>query len=217
MSVHVETQEHAPVHASGGSSMLAQARAAVVTTLFFTLLLGVVYPLVITGIAQVAFPTQAGGSLIRNAEGQVIGSRLLAQSFTRPEYLHPRPSAAGSDGYDAAGSSGANLGPLNPKLIETVGQRAVDLKAQAGGAPLPADAVTASSSGLDPHVSPANARMQVARIAQARRAPLAEVRRIIDAHVEGPTLGVLGQPRVNVLEVNLALDKAFGSAEPPRR
>lgn len=217
MTVQTDTREAFPARSTGGSSLLAQARAAIVSTLFFTLLLGVVYPLLITAIGQLAFPARAGGSLIRDAQGQVVGSALLAQSFTRPEYLHPRPSAAGAEGYDAAGSSGANLGPLNPKLIETVSGRAAELKAQAGGAPIPADAVTASASGLDPHVSPANARMQAARIAQARGVALAEVRRIIEAHVEGPTLGVLGQPRVNVLEVNLALDKAFGSAEPSRR
>jgi len=217
MSVHTETQGRVPARSTGNASMLAQARAAVVATLFFTLLLGVAYPLLITGVAQLAFPAQAGGSLIRDARGQVIGSRLIAQSFTRPQYLHPRPSAAGADGYDASASSGANLGPLNPKLVETVGQRAAALKSQSGAAPIPADAVTASASGLDPHVSPANARMQAPRIAQARGVAPAEVRRIIDAHVEGPALGLLGQPRVNVLEVNLALDKALGSAEPPRR
>lgn len=217
MSTHVETQAHVPAQPAGRSSMLSQARAAVVATLFFTLLLGVAYPLLITAIGHFAFPAQAGGSLVRNAEGQVIGSRLLAQSFTRPEYLHPRPSAAGADGYDASGSSGANLGPLNPKLIEMVGERAAALKGPAGGAPLPADAVTASGSGLDPHVSPANARMQAVRIAEARGVPVGEVQRLIDAHVQGQTLGVLGQPRVNVLEVNLALDKAFASAQPPKR
>lgn len=217
MTVQTETHGVAPARSTGGSSILAQARAAIVATLFFTLLLGVVYPLLITAIGHLAFPAQAGGSLIRDAEGRVIGSALLAQSFARPEYLHPRPSAAGSDGYDASGSSGANLGPLNPKLIDAVGQRAADLKAQAGEAPIPADAVTASGSGLDPHVSPANARLQAARIAQARGVAVADVQRLIEAHVEGRALGVFGQPRVNVLQANLALDKAFGSAEPPRR
>src|SRR6185369_10481267 len=141
--------------------MLTQARAAIVSTLFFTLLLGVAYPLVVTGIGQLAFPAQAGGSLLKDAKGQVIGSRLLAQPFARPEYLHPRPSAAGSDGYDASGSSGSNLGPLNPALTDRVKKDAAGLKAEAGGAPIPGDALTTSGSGLDPDISPANARMQV--------------------------------------------------------
>ncbi|CAN7526796.1 potassium-transporting ATPase subunit KdpC [Phenylobacterium sp. LjRoot219] len=195
--------------------MLAQARAAIVATLFFTLLLGVAYPLLVTGVAQLAFPAQAGGSLIRDRSGTVIGSRLIAQSFSAPQYLHPRPSAAGADGYDASASSGSNLGPLNPTLIDRVKGTAEPLRA--GGAPIPADAVTASGSGLDPHVSPANARMQAARIAAARGVPLAQVERLLDAHVTPPALGILGQPTVNVLEANLALDSAFGSPQPSSR
>jgi K+-transporting ATPase ATPase C chain len=192
--------------------MLAQARAAVVATLFFTLLLGVAYPLLVTAVGQLAFPAQAGGSLVRDGAGQVIGSRLIAQPFSGDQYLHPRPSAAGADGYDAAGSSGSNLGPLNPTLLDRVKKDADALRPQAGGAPVPADAVTTSGSGLDPHVSPANARMQVARIATARGVATAEVQKVIERHVTSPALGILGQPTVNVLETNLALDAAFPAA-----
>lgn len=196
--------------------MLAQARAALVTTLLFTLLLGVGYPLVVTGIAQLAFPAQAGGSLVRDAQGQVIGSRLIAQNFSRPEYLHPRPSAAGSDGYDAAGSSGSNLGPLNPTLTERIKASADDLR-KASSAPIPADAVTTSGSGLDPDISPENARRQATRVAEARGVPLAKVEAVIARQVRPPVFGLIGQPTVNVLETNLALDAAFPSAQPPPR
>jgi len=197
--------------------MLAQARAAIVSTLFLTLLLGVGYPLLVTGIGQLAFPAQAGGSLIRDHGGQVIGSSLLAQSFARPEYLHPRPSAAGSNGYDASGSSGSNLGPLNPTLLERVKKDTDGLRIEAAGAPVPADAVTTSGSGLDPHISPENARMQAARVAAARGIPVAEVRRVIDRHTAFPLFGVIGQPAVNVLESNLDLDAAFPRSQPPAR
>ena len=203
--------------AVGVGSFLGEARAAVVATLAFTLLLGVAYPLLITGVAQAAFPDQARGSLVRDARGEVIGSRLIAQGFVRPEYLRPRPSAAGSDGYDAQASSGSNLGPLNPALAERVARSARALRGEAGSTPIPADAVTTSASGLDPHVSPANARMQAARIARARGVPAAEVRKVIDAHVVPPAFGVIGQPTVNVLETNLALDAAFPRAQPPNR
>ncbi len=194
--------------------MLTQARAAIVATLFFTLLLGVGYPLLVTGIAQLAFPAQANGSLVRDKAGQVIGSRLLAQPFARPEYLHPRPSAAGADGYDAAGSSGSNLGPLNPALAERIGKDAARLRGEAAGAPIPADALTTSGSGLDPDISPANARMQAARIAAARGVAPQAVRRLIEQRIVPPALGVVGQPRVNVLATNLALDAAFPRREP---
>lgn len=197
--------------------MFAQARAALVSTVFFTLLLGVAYPLAVTGVAQVAFPAQAGGSLLRDPQGHVIGSRLLAQGFARPEYLHPRPSAAGPGGYDASASSGSNLGPLNPTLIARVGKDAAALSSEAAGRPVPADAVTTSASGLDPHVSPANARMQVARIAAARGVAPAEVARVVEGQVRAPALGFLGQPTVNVLEANLALDAAFGGRQPAAR
>ena len=196
--------------------MLAQARAAIVSTLFFTLLLGVAYPLVVTGIGQLAFPAQAGGSLVRDPAGRVIGSRLLAQNFTQSAYLHPRPSAAGSDGYDASGSSGSNLGPMNPALAERIAKDAAALR-QESAAPIPADAVTTSGSGLDPDISPENARRQAARIAAARGADPATVERFIAGRVTPPALGVLGQPRVNVLTTNLALDAAFPQRQPPAR
>jgi len=194
----------------------AQARAAIVATLFFTLLLGVAYPLAVTGIGQLAFPAQAGGSLVRDRAGQVIGSQLIAQDFAKPEYLHPRPSAAGADGYDAAGSSGSNLGPLNPALSERIGKAAAELRA-GDARPIPADAVTTSGSGLDPDVSPANARRQAARIAAARGVSAAQVEQVIAAHTRRPALGVLGQPAVNVLQTNLALDAAFPAAQLPAR
>lgn len=194
--------------------MLALLRPAVASIFLFTLLLGVGYPLAVTGVARLAFPAQADGSLIRDAGGRVIGSRLIAQPFADPGYLHPRPSAAGADGYDAAGSSGSNLGPLNPALAERIGGMAAGLRAEGAGA-IPADAVTTSGSGLDPDISPQNARRQAARIARARGAPPSEVERIIAAHVRGPALGVFGQPAVNVLEANLALDAALGRRQPP--
>ena len=185
--------------------MLAQIRPALVATLFFTLLLGVGYPLLITAVSQLAFPAQAAGSLVRDAKGQVIGSRLIAQGFSKPEYLHPRPSAAGSDGYDASGSSGSNYGPLNPDLAKRVAKAAASLVGEGAG-PVPADAVTTSGSGLDPDISPANALRQAARVAAARGVSVAAVARVIDANTRGPWLGVFGQPAVNVLETNLALD-----------
>ena len=191
--------------------MLAQARAAIVATLFFTLLLGVGFPLVVTGIGQLAFPAQAGGSLIRNASGQVVGSALIAQNFTKPEYLHPRPSAAGAEGYDASGSSGSNLGPLNEDLAQRVAESTRAIQGEGAG-PVPADAVTTSASGLDPDISPANARRQAARVAAARGVSIEQVQKTISANTTDPWLGVFGQPRVNVLRTNLALD-----AVAPRR
>jgi K+-transporting ATPase ATPase C chain len=193
--------------------MLSQARAALVSTLFFTLLLGVGYPLLVTGVAHLAFPAQAMGSLVRDAHGQVIGSSLIAQNFAKPQYLHPRPSAAGTDGFDASGSSGSNLGPLNPDLAKRVAKDTAMLAAEGAG-PVPADAVTTSGSGLDPDVSPANALRQADRIAKARGAEADAVRAVILAHTRGPWLGVFGQPRVNVLTTNLALDAAFPAAHP---
>lgn len=194
--------------------MFALTRAAVVSTLFFTLLLGIGYPLAVTAIGQLAFPAQANGSLIRDAGGQVVGSSLLAQSFASPAYLHPRPSAAGAKGYDAAGSSGSNLGPLNPALAERVKTDAEALRADSADA-IPADAVTTSASGLDPHISPANAQRQAARIAAARGADPAAVERFLADRVTPPALGVLGQPTVNVLTTNLALDAAFPRRQRP--
>lgn len=189
--------------------MLNHIRPAVVMIALFTGVLGVAYPLAVTGVAQAAFPGQANGSLVRDEAGQVVGSALVGQSFAQPGYLHPRPSAAGK-GYDAAASSGSNLGPLNPDLIARVKTDADALRAETRKAVVPADAVTTSASGLDPHISPAYAELQIARIAEARGVEEAQVREVIRRHVEGRTFGVLGQPRVNVLLTNRALDARFG-------
>jgi len=188
--------------------MLNHIRPAVVMIVLFTGVLGVAYPLAVTGVVQAAFPDQANGSLVRDKAGQVVGSALVGQSFAQPGYLHPRPSAAG-EGYDAAASSGSNLGPLNPDLIARVKTDADALRAETGTAVIPADAVTTSASGLDPHISPAYAELQIARIAGARGVGEAQVREVVEQHVEGRTFGVLGQPRVNVLLTNMALDARF--------
>ena len=193
--------------------MLNHLRPAVVMIALFTLLLGLAYPLGVTGIAQIAFPHQAEGSLIRDAQGRVVGSALIGQPFAEARYLHPRPSAAG-DGYDASASSGSNLGPLNPDLAERVKTEADALRGEANGAAIPADAVTTSASGLDPDVSPAYARLQAARVAQARGVPVSEVQAVIDANTKGALLGFIGQPRVNVLLTNRALDARFPSKVP---
>ena len=195
--------------------MLSLLRPALVSMGLFTLLLGVAYPLAITGIAQ-TMPFQAGGSLVREG-GKVVGSELIGQNFAEAGYLHGRPSAAGSDGYDASASSGSNLGPLNPDLAKRIKASADALRAEAGGAAIPADAVTTSASGLDPDISPAYADLQAARIAATRGAPAEQVRALIARHVEGRTFGVLGQPRVNVLKANLALDAAYPARQPPPR
>lgn len=189
--------------------MLNQIRPAIVMIGLFTGVLGVGYPLAVTGVAQAAFSDQANGSLVRDKAGQVVGSALVGQTFAAPGYLHPRPSAAG-DGYDAAASSGSNLGPLNPDLIARVKTDADALQSEAGAKAIPADAVTASASGLDPHISPAYAELQAARIAKARGVGEGQVREVIRQHVEGRTFGVLGQPRVNVLLTNQALDARLG-------
>lgn len=193
--------------------MLSNIRPALVATLFFTALLGLGYPLAVTGVAGLAFPKQAEGSLVRDAAGQVVGSTLIAQGFAKPQYLHPRPSAAGNDGYDPTSSGGSNMGPLNPDLAKRIAKDAAGLASEAAG-PVPADAVTTSGSGLDPDVSPANAHRQAGRIAVARGASVAEIEKVIGDNTKGPWLGVFGQPRVNVLKVNLALDAAWPRAHP---
>ncbi len=197
--------------------MLSELRPAFVSTIVFTVLLGIVYPLAVTGIAQAAFPAQANGSLVRDPAGHVIGSSLIAQPFARPEYLHPRPSAAGSNGYDASASSGSNYGPLNPDLAKRIKGDAEALRAFTGSQDVPADSVTTSASGLDPDISPAYARLQAARIAKARGADAAKVAAIIAAHEQGPFLGFLGHAHVNVLETNLALDAALGKVHVPAK
>jgi len=178
---------------------------AVLMTLVTTLLLGVVYPLVITGIAQVVFPDQANGQLVER-DGRVIGSRIIGQGFSSPGYFRPRPSAAGM-GYDAANSAGSQLGPTNKKLIDNVKANVEAARKENPNAPVPIDLVTASASGFDPHVSPAAADFQVPRVARERSMSEADIRRLVETYTEGRQLGFLGEPRVNVLELNLALDR----------
>jgi len=195
--------------------VLRQTRAAVVLVVVLTLLTGVLYPLAITGVAQVVFPGQANGSLVLNQSGTVIGSALIGQNFSSPRYFHPRPSAAGSSGYDPTSSGGSNLGPTNQKLIQAVQARAMAYRKENGlapNAPVPVDAVTASASGLDPEISPANAFLQAARVARARGLPEGQVRALIEQHIQGRTLGIFGEPRVNVLELNLAMDHRLAGA-----
>lgn len=188
-----------------------QLRPAVVATLLLCVLTGLVYPGVVTGLAQALFPRQANGSLV-TVDGRVVGSALIGQPFTQPHYFHPRPSAAGR-GYDGVASGGTNRGPTDRKLADTlIGGRADSLVAAgvtSAGA-IPTDMVTASASGLDPHISPANAALQVARVAAARGVAPARVRAVVARHTEGRQFGLLGEPRVNVLLLNIALDRAFG-------
>ena len=186
---------------------LAHLRPAIAMAVLFTLITGVAYPLAVTGVAQLALSGPANGSLVRDGSGQVRGSALIAQGFTGAGYLHPRPSAAGNNGYDATASSGSNLGPMDQKLADRVAADAKALAAESP-APIPADAVTASGSGLDPDISPENAARQAPRIAAARHVSLAAVTTAIARHTQQPTLGVFGQPRVNVLLVNRDLDGA---------
>lgn len=191
--------------------MLNQARPAVVMVALFTLILGLAYPLAVTGVAQATFPSQANGSLITDDDGAIRGSALVGQAFDGDAYLHPRPSAAG-DGYDASGSSGTNYGPLSPELATDVAERAGAIRAENGPGVIPADAVTASASGLDPDISPAYARLQVGRVARARGMTVDQVQSIIDDRTQGAFLGFIGQPRVNVLLVNRDLDARLPSA-----
>lgn len=195
--------------------LAAQVRPALSGFVALTLLTGCVIPGVLFLVAQAAFPVQAGGSLVTR-QGVVVGSALIGQDFTRPGYFHPRPSAAGA-GYDATASGGSNFGPANPKLIAAVRDRALAYRRENGLGPLvpiPIDAVTASASGLDPDISPANAALQAPRIAQARGLAPALVHALVAAHTRGPQLGVLGEARVPVLELNLALDQAGARAAP---
>jgi len=177
-------------------------------TLLLWLLTGLAYPLLTTAAANVFFPDQARGSLLKEGE-KVVGSRLIGQAFTSPRYFHPRPSATSPEPYNAAQSSGSNLGPTNAKLIQAVQERVRQYRQENGlgdGVAVPVDAVTASASGLDPDISLANAQLQAARVAQARGIPLERVRQLIREHIRSRQLGLLGEPRVNVLELNLVLD-----------
>jgi K+-transporting ATPase ATPase C chain len=192
---------------------------AVVLVVLMTLLTGLAYPLAITGVAQLAFHHQADGSLVTDGNGRVVGSALIGQSFARPDgtpltqWFQPRPSAAGSS-YDAMSSGAANLGPSNPTLLHAVAVASVAYRSFNGlrsGTPVPVDAVTSSGSGLDPEISIANARLQAARVARARRLPLARVDALIRAATDGRVLGVMGEPGVNVLELNLSLTEAGAS------
>ncbi len=188
--------------------MRQQMLPALRIKIFFTVLLGVAYPLAITGISQVFFPYKANGSLIISG-GRVIGSELIGQNFTRPEYFHPRPSSAGANGYDATASGGYNQGPTNRKLIERVTAAVQQVRRENPDyrGPIPADLVTGSASGLDPHLSPDSARAQAARVAKARGVPVQHIDELIARYTEGRTLGLFGEPRVNVLRLNLALDR----------
>jgi K+-transporting ATPase ATPase C chain len=176
--------------------------------LFMTLLLGVIYPLAMTGISQAIFPKQSNGSLI-TLGGKTIGSELIGQNFAKPEYFHPRPSNAGANGYDPTASGGFNQGPTNQKLVDRVKAAIEQFRKENPDytGPIPADFVTASGSGLDPHISPDSARAQVARVAKARGLTAGALNQLIAEFTEGPDLGLLGEPRVNVLKLNLALDQ----------
>ena len=178
--------------------------------LVMTVLLGVIYPLALTGISQVLFPRQANGSLIEK-NGVVIGSQLIGQNFSKPEYFQPRPSAAGSEGYDATSSGGSNYGSTNQKLIDRTKAAIEKFKKDNPDfrGPIPADLLTASASGLDPHISPDSAMAQVTRIAGARRVTSTQIQQLVAQFTEGRDLGILGEPRVNVLALNLALDEKF--------
>ena len=188
---------------------LSQLRGAVMATLVLAVVCCGLYPLIVFAVAQTVFHDQANGSLLVDARGVVRGSRLLGQNFTANQYFHPRPSAAGN-GYDAAHSSGSNLGPTSQRLADLIKDRIARYRQEnelGGSDPIPADAVTASGSGLDPHISVRNAELQAARVAKARSLPVEQVRALIRRHTERPLLGVLGEPGVNVLRLNLALEE----------
>ena len=193
--------------------MLSELKPAILITILFTVLTGILYPLAVTGIAQGIFPRQANGSLIEH-NGKVIGSELIGQNFSKPEYFHPRPSAAGN-GYDAANSSGSNLGPTNQALADRLTKDAAQFRKDNPDftGPIPSDAITASASGLDPEITPANAMAQSARVAKARGVSADAVAKLVADNTQQRDLGVLGEPRVNVLKLNLALDSSLPAAK----
>ena len=184
-----------------------QIKTTILATIVLTILFGLAYPLVFTGLAQLRFPHQANGSLV-TVNGKVAGSELIGQSFTKPEYFHGRPSAAGNNGYDAANSSGSNLGPTNQKLVDRVKADVQKFRAENPDytGPIPADLLTSSASGLDPHISPASAEAQVARIAKARGVTPDRIAELVAKHTDGRQWGIFGEPRVNVLLLNIDLD-----------
>jgi potassium-transporting ATPase KdpC subunit len=191
-----------------GNDFTTALRPAIVLTILFALLLGILYPLAITGVAQLAFPHQANGSVLRDAAGKAIGSELIGQNFSGDRYFHPRPSAAGKTGYDSTASSGSNLGPASQALVDRVTGDIATARKQGIADALPADLVTASGSGLDPDISPANALLQADRVAKARSLPLDRVRQLVAGATETPTIPFLGDPHVNVLALNRRLDAA---------
>ena len=184
-----------------------QIKITILATIVMTILFGLAYPLVFTGLAQVLFPHQANGSLV-TVNGKVAGSELIGQSFTKPEYFHGRPSAAGNNGYDAANSGGSNLGPTNQKLVDRVKADVQKFRAEDPDytGPIPADLLTSSASGLDPHISPASAEAQVARVAKARGVTPDRIAELVAKHTDGRQWGIFGEPRVNVLLLNIDLD-----------
>jgi K+-transporting ATPase ATPase C chain len=189
--------------------MKKNIQIAVLMTVVTTVLLGIIYPLVVTALAQLLFRDKAYGQLIVQ-NGKTVGSRIIGQTFAGPGYFHSRPSAAGN-GYDAANSGGSNFGPTNQKLIDRVNGDLARVQAENPGVPVPVDLITTSASGLDPDISPASAAFQVRRVASERKAAEADIVRLVSEHTEGRQLGLLGEPRVNVLELNLALDARYGT------
>jgi potassium-transporting ATPase KdpC subunit len=187
--------------------MKKNLRIAIAMTVVTTVVFGVMYPMVVTGLAQVIFPHKANGQLIVK-DGRVMGSSIIGQGFAGPQYFHSRPSAAGN-GYDAGNSAGSNLGPTNQKLLDRVRGDVVAAQREHPGAPVPIDMVTTSASGFDPHITPANAEFQLARVANARGITTEQLRSVVAEHSQARTFGILGEPRVNVLELNLDLDKHF--------
>ena len=191
-------------------NLFAEFGRSIVATIFFAVILCGVYPFVVYAAGQLMFPHQANGSLLVDKSGTIRGSALLAQNFTGAQYFHPRPSAAGANGFDATSSSGSNLGPTSSNLVANITQNIATYRSDNGlapDAPVPADAVTASASGLDPHISPANAEIQVLRVAKARGISAEQLRKIVQENTSGRDLGLLGQPRVNVMTMNFALDQ----------